>query len=249
MKTVQNDLLYSNKKVSLPTGQDWWKHYMTQNADVVNRTDENLDDRLDKFSDQLQDEYYYMILLRFLCDLGLVNQPVKFNTKWLITFEQDYQKLFETKTNQANDALPTSVDAKIILTATPYILFEQFKLDDNYCAYLEGIMTSNTVLRTRIKKTPYQKSYKLIRGAQARTITFESSNKQFSFLEILLIFNSSHQHKSIYDSYNAEVASTTVSSIRLENASDTYSEFNTVKFDLTDEHDKHNVSHFYPMDL
>ena len=67
-----------------------------------------------------------MILLRFLCDLGLVNQPVKFSTKWLITFEQDYQKLFETKANQVNDALPTSVDAKIILTATPYLLFKQF---------------------------------------------------------------------------------------------------------------------------
>ena len=98
---------------------------------MTNRTDENLDDRLHKFSDQLQDEYYYMIPLRFLCDLGLVNQPVKFNIKWLITFEPDYQKLFETKASQANDALPTSVDAKTVLTATPYLLFEQFKLDDN----------------------------------------------------------------------------------------------------------------------
>ena len=51
------------------------------------------------FSDQLQNEYYYMILLRFLCDLRLVNQPVKFNTKWLITFEEDCQKPFETKAN------------------------------------------------------------------------------------------------------------------------------------------------------
>ena len=65
-----------------------------------------------------------MIPLSFLCDLGLVNQPVKFNTKWLIIFEQDYQKLIETKANQENDALPTSVDAKIILTATTYLLFE-----------------------------------------------------------------------------------------------------------------------------
>ena len=47
-----------------------------------------------------------MILLRFFCDLGLVNQPVKFNTKSLITFEQDYQNLFKTKANRANDALP-----------------------------------------------------------------------------------------------------------------------------------------------
>ena len=123
LKTIQNDLLYSNKKVSLPTGRARQKHY-TENADAVNRTDENLDERLDKFSDELQNEYYYMISLRFLCDLGLVNQPVKFNTKWLITFEQDYQKLFETKANQANNALLTSVYTKIILTATPYLLFE-----------------------------------------------------------------------------------------------------------------------------
>ena len=133
-----------------------------------------------------------MILLRFLCDLSLVNQPVKFNTKWLITFEQDYQKLFETKANQANDASPTTVDAKIILTVTVYLLFKQFKLDDNYCAYLKGIMISNKVLRTGIKTTPYQKTYELVTGAQSRTITFESSNKQFSLLKILLVFDSSH---------------------------------------------------------
>ena len=70
-------------------------------------------------------------------------------------------------------------------------------------------------------------------------MTFESSNKQFFFLESSLVFDSSHQHKSIYDSYNAEVAATRVSFISLENASDTYSEFNTVKFDLTDEYYKH----------
>ena len=110
-------------------------------------------------------------------------------------------------------------------------------------------MISSKVRRAGIKKTSYQKTCKLIVGAQSRTINFESSNKQFSFLEILLVFDSSHQHKSIYDSYNAGVAATTVNSIRLESASDTYSEFNTVKFDLTDEHDKHNVLRIYRMDL
>ena len=62
LKTIQNDLLYSNKKVSLPAGRDRRKHYMTQtqNVDAVNRTDENLEDRPDKFFNQLQDEYYYM---------------------------------------------------------------------------------------------------------------------------------------------------------------------------------------------
>ena len=93
LKTFQSDLLYSNKKVSLPAVEDRRKHYPTQAADADTRTDDNLNDKLDKFSDQLQNEYYDMIPLRFLCDLGLVNQLVKFNTKWLVTFEQDYQKL------------------------------------------------------------------------------------------------------------------------------------------------------------
>ena len=58
--------------------------------------------------------------------------------------------------------------AKIILTATLYLLFKQFKLDDNYCAYLQRIMISNKVFRTGIEKTPYQKTYKLIVGVQSR---------------------------------------------------------------------------------
>ena len=171
--------------------------------------------------------------------MGLVNQPVKFNTKWHLTFETDYQRLFESKANQANDALPDSVDAKTILTSTPYILCEQFKLDDNYRTYLEGIMMSNNVLRTGIQPTPYQKSCEMVRGSQNRTVTFKASARQFSFLEFLLVYDSSEQHKSIYDCYNAEVATVQMSLIKLENTSDIYSEFNTIKFDLTDEHDKY----------
>ena len=49
----------------------------------------------------------------------------------VLTFETDYQRLFESKANQANDALPDSVDAKIIFKSTQYILYEQFKLEDN----------------------------------------------------------------------------------------------------------------------
>ena len=151
----------------------------------------------------------------------------------------DYQRLFESKANQANDAPPDSVDAKIILTSTPYVLYEQFKLDNNYRAYLEGIMISNNVLRTGIQPTPYLKSYEMIRGNQSRTVTSEASARQFSFLEFSLVYYSSEQHKSSYDSCNAEVAAVQISSIKLENASDTYSEVNTITFDLTDEHDRY----------
>ena len=171
--------------------------------------------------------------------MGLVDQPVKFNTKWLLTFETDYQRLFETNANQANNALPDSVNAKIILTSTPYILYEQFKLEKNYRTYLEGIMISNNVLGTGIQLIPYQKHYEMVRGSQSITVTFEASARQFSFIQFSLVYNSTEQNKSIYDSYNTEVAAVQISSIKFENVSDTYSEFNTIKFDLTDEHDRY----------
>ena len=74
-----------------------------------------------------------------------------------MTFETDYQRLFETKLNQAGNALQNSIDVEIILTCTPYIFFEHFKLDCNYRAYLEDVMSSNRVPRMRIKTTLYQK--------------------------------------------------------------------------------------------
>ena len=68
-------MLYSKKKkkkkkVKLPTGKDRRSH-KTNGADAGKRTDDNLNDRIDKFADQLQTEFYYRIPLRFLCSLGL----------------------------------------------------------------------------------------------------------------------------------------------------------------------------------
>ena len=72
------------------------------------------------------------------------------------------QQLFETNINRAADALPRNVDAEIIITSAPYILYEQFKLDDNFRTYLERVMLSEYVLRMGIKPTLYQKSFELV---------------------------------------------------------------------------------------
>ena len=63
------------------------------------------------------------------------------------------QKLFETNVNQNVDALRRIVDADIVFTGAPYIMYEQFQLDDNFKTYLEGAMQSQHVLRTGIKPT------------------------------------------------------------------------------------------------
>ena len=52
----------------------------------------------------------------------------------------------------------------------------------------------------------------MIRGSQPRILTFEASARQFSFLEFSLVYNSSEQRKSIYNSYNTEDAAVQISS-------------------------------------
>ena len=213
-------------------------YYTTTYATVPNRTDENLTDRITKFQNQLRNEYVYRISLKYLCDLGLDNQCYKFNIKYVLTLETDMQRLFETNINQTAGALPRTVDAEIILTSAPYIIHEQFKLDDNFRTYLEGVLLSEHVLRTGIRAAPCQKSFELDAGTKSRVVEFQGSNKQFPFLLISLVYDKTDQHKSIYDSYNGKVANTMIKSIQLENTSNTYSSFNSVKFDTSDAHNK-----------
>ena len=122
--------------------------------------------------------------MKYIVNIGQVNTPIKFNTKWHIRFETDHQKLFESKTDQgANGGLPANVDTKIILESTPYLLYYQFELEDIFRTYLESAMISNQVLRTGIFLTPYQKSYEMVVCAQSETFTFQNVFKQFAFLE------------------------------------------------------------------
>ena len=49
------------------------------------RGDENLSDRVTKFANFINQSNNYRISLRVLCDIGLVNHPIKLNTKIICT--------------------------------------------------------------------------------------------------------------------------------------------------------------------
>ena len=149
LEVIENDLLYSKKKVKLPDGEDRLKKHTPNNGDADERTGDNIDERIQKFRTQLQSTYYYRIPLKYICDVGYVNTPIKFNTKWRLTFKTNMSRLFE------NANYPNTVDAKIILDSAPYLLFHQLSLEDTYRAYFEGAMISNQILRTGLKFSPY----------------------------------------------------------------------------------------------
>ena len=78
-------------------------------------------------------------------------------------------------------------------------------------------LQSRRVLSTGIKPTPHQKSFEINVGTQSNVAEFKGVNKQFSFLEISLVYDKSEQHNSVYDSYNAELAATLILTVQLEN--------------------------------
>ena len=250
LKTFQHMLLYSQKKVIIKgntnnTLNDRRNHI----AAAANNSfkDDNMDDRIAKFnaSNKLSTIRTYRVPLRYLVDLGLVNLPTAFDTKFIFHLEQKLSKLFESKARLANKTsgaaadLPTGdPDANVYFASMPYIQYEIFKLNDTFDAYLRKALQSKRVLRTGIKPSPYQKTYEINTGTQSAVVEFKGVNKQFSFLEISLVYDKSEQHNSVYDSYNAELAATHISPVQLENLNNKYGEINK-KYDLTDEHDKY----------
>ena len=55
LKVIENDLLYS-KKVKLPVDEDR-QDEQTNDANADNRTDNNIDERIQKFQNQLKNVY------------------------------------------------------------------------------------------------------------------------------------------------------------------------------------------------
>ena len=117
LKTIENNILYSKKKVAIyGTNSDRRAHYTPTTANAGNRMDENLTDIITKFQGQLKNEYVYRIPLKFLCYLGFVNHCLKFNTKYILMLETEMQKLFETNIYQSRHVLPDNVDADVVFT-------------------------------------------------------------------------------------------------------------------------------------
>ena len=65
LEVLRYDLLYSKKKVELPADEDKQDYRTSAGGDNDRRTDDNLEDRIDKFQDQIQETRYYRIPLKY----------------------------------------------------------------------------------------------------------------------------------------------------------------------------------------
>ena len=65
LEVLRYDLLYSKKKVELPADEDKQDYRTSAGGNNGRRTDDNLEDRIDKFQDQIQKTRYYRIPMKY----------------------------------------------------------------------------------------------------------------------------------------------------------------------------------------
>ena len=77
---------------------------------------------------------------------------------------------------------------------------------------------------------------------QTYSCTFKGAQIQFNWLEISIVYDEFFQHTTIYDSYDLELASKIIQTIKFENTSTTYSLTGKFSFNMEKEDDK-NISY------
>ena len=89
----KNALLYGKKLAIIPSNEDTRSN---NNDSEVFRTDDNLEDREDKFANQIDSKYVCRILLKYLCNLDKINFPIKIDLKICCTMQTNMKQLFES---------------------------------------------------------------------------------------------------------------------------------------------------------
>ena len=230
VKKLLKNMLYSNKPVYLDDDVTRWPN--NENVDK-DRTDPNLTYRIANLKAHLFKKWVYKIPLLYLYDLGKVNFAIKTDTKIILTLERNLNKLFES--NKKVAAIPDNLDVFINVYDRPYISYQEINLTQQADLYITGILRSETALRQGVLAAPFQKKF------EDFNCTFKGAQRQFDWLEISIVYDDSNQHSTIYDSYDLEVATKLIKTIKFENTSSTYSLTGKLSYDLEKEEDKYQL--------
>ena len=203
---------------------------------TINEYDLNLTYRIAQLKDYIFEKHVYRIPLNLNVDLSLVSFSMKTDTKIILTLEKNMNKLFES--NKKLAAIPDNPDALIQICDRPYISYQEIDLTKSADIYFNGILRSETALRQGVLPSPYQQLFEINTGTQTYTCTFKGAQRQFDWLEISIVYDKSFQQATIYDSYDLEIASELIKTIKFENNSTTYSLTGKLSFDLEKDDEK-----------
>ena len=161
---------------------------------------------------------------------------MKTDTKIILTLERNMNKLSET--NKKLAAIPENPKALIQIYDRPDISYQEINLTKSAGIYFNGTLRSETALRQGVLPSPYQQRFEMNTGTQTYTCTFKGVQRQFDWLEISIVYDKCFQHATICDSYDLELASKIIKTIKFENTSATYSLTGKLSFDIEKDGDK-----------
>ena len=141
LDTIKEMLLYSKLPAIIPGNNDRRSFNSTT---AVDRTDQNLSNRMTSFNGLISQKLYYRISLKYFVDLGLVNVPKKTNTKFIFMLESNMNKLFESSAKVT--AIPRAPDAQILYHDTPYNSYQQITLYENSQVYFNATLRCKMTL-------------------------------------------------------------------------------------------------------
>ena len=127
-----------------------------------------------------------------IVDLGLVNFSFKTDLRIVITLERGLNKLLES--NKKVTTIPENPDTFINIYDRPFISYQEINLTKTAGFYFTGILRSGKALRQGVLPATYQQLSEIATGTQSFTCTFKGAQRQFGWLEILVVYDKSYQH-------------------------------------------------------
>ena len=240
VKKLSKTMLYSNKLVYLAKGTERRPNNDTEDD---KRSDPNSTYRIAQLKNYIFQKHNYRIPLSLIVDLELVNFPFKTDLKIVITLERNLNNLFES--NKKVSTVPENSDAFIYIYDRSYVSYQELNLTKNVDLYFTGILRSEAALRQGVLPSLYQQLFEIATGAQNFTCTFKGAQRQFDWLEISAFYDKSYQHTTLQDSYDLELASKLIQTIKFENTTTTYSLTGKLSYDFDKDDDKNLLYKFF----
>ena len=145
-------------------------------------------------------------------------------------------KLFES--SKKVTTIPENPDAFINIYDRSFISYQEINLKKTADFYITDILRSETALRQGALPAPYQQLFEIATGTQSFTYTFKGTQRQFDWLAISVVYDKSYQHITVYDSYDLELVSKLIQTIKFENTTTTYSLTRNLLYDFEKDDDK-----------
>lgn len=173
--------------------------------------DDNMTERISLFHAMQKDDTTYRLPLGYFNDFYTLDQCINDKLNLTITLERDMSRLFESKKAGADDA------GAIKITKNPRLYIILYRKSDFWATTFNRLFNANNQYSYGVIDEFSKRMYDLSGGTQFALAEFKRTQKQFNWLIISLYDNNNNRHRSVWNSYGGNLASSKTESIILKN--------------------------------